>query len=91
MARKVVRRRRRAPVQGAGLLGDLWKGVKSVAGDVHDYVKKNKLISNALKDVGFSKTSNVVSALGYGRAEAGKRKRKGGGVQLGVTGSTRMG
>ena len=62
--KRTVRRRR---VGGNKILDFLKKG--------HAYVKKQRLISKALKDHGFKRASNIAGVLGYGRQPIRRRRR----------------
>lgn len=69
--RRRVVRRRRAPIRRrAG--GSL----KSILQKAHAYVKKNRLISNAIKHFGQKRLGNAVHTLGYGRRRRVVRRRR---------------
>jgi hypothetical protein len=78
------KRRRSHRVRGAGWLGDVWSGIKSVAGKVagpvNDLLKSTKVISkfapSLLPGVG-SAIGSVAGLAGYGRKKRVVRKHGG--------------
>ena len=75
--RRVVRRR----YLGAGFLGSLWDGLKSVAGPINDVLKATHAISGLAPYIpipGANLVGRAAGALGYGR----RRKRKSGGMKV---------
>jgi len=51
------------------------RGVADILKKAHAYVKKEKLISRALKNFGHTKLGNAAAALGYGRRKRTVRRR----------------
>lgn len=70
----------RQTMQGAGFWGDLWDGVKSVAGPVIDIARKTGAISKIANATGNPEIGAIAGSLGFGkrkrRQAGGKRKKR---------------
>ncbi len=66
--RRVVRRRVQ---RGDGFFGDLWSGIKKVAG----IVKDNKLVSRGLDAAGQGKYANIARQFGLGKRKTVRRRQ----------------
>lgn len=70
------RRRRRTTRRGRGFFGDLWSGIKTVAGPVNDILKSTKILSSVASAIPQTRSfAPVVGALGYGRKRRRTRRR----------------
>lgn len=62
-------RRRRRRARGGNIFRKIWRGVKSVARPVHNFVRSNKLVSRGLRllpQPWAGPAANAAAALGYG-------------------------
>jgi len=73
MKRRKAGGRRKHTMQGTGFWGDLWDGIKSVAGPINSVLKSTGIAGNLAS--AYNPTAGAaVKALGYGRRQTGGRR-----------------